>query len=373
MSLLFRWGTYVLESGAGLDAMFKSHLGACRRDVRFITGRGFDPRMNLGLRMLLAAGGEGRRHITLLQFEEGSLSPSRRYQHLIDQNIKDLNDLINDPNAHETKIVKMWSPDGRRISSRSAAEIFRSVNDFEGFTDIVLDVSSLPRSIFYPLMAKLLHLVERGGRRINLFVIVAENPDLDKQIVDEGIDEDADYVHLFRSGAERMATAEEPNVWIPVLGEGQSVQLRRLHDLIMPAEICPLFPSPALNPRRADDLVAEYQQLLFDGFRVEPRNFIYASERNPFEVYRQVRQTVLYYRAALLPLGGARAVISSVSSKLLSIGSLLAAYELKQARHDVGIAHIEAQGYRLENERVIMDLAPKSVLFGLWLLGECYA
>jgi hypothetical protein len=38
----------------------------------------------------------------------------------------------------------------------------------------------------------------------------------------------------------------------------------------------------------------------------------------------------------------------------------------------VGIAHIEAQGYHIQEEGTIRSLAQSSVLFGLWLAGECY-
>lgn len=275
----------------------------------------------------------------------------------------------------ETRQVQMFAVDGRRIGSRSAANIFRTSEELSGFSDVILDVSSLPRSIFYPLLAKLLHLQEGiadAGRRPNLFAFGSENPALDARIVDEGVDEAADYVHLFRSGSERMSAAGEPTVWIPILGEGQAVQLERLYELVNPNEICPLLPSPSLNPRRGDELVVEYRELLFARLRVEPRNILYASERNPFEVYRQIRRTILHYQRALRPLGGCQPVVSSVSTKLLSIGGLLAAYELKQAKVHVGIAHIESQGYRIDDEATARSLASQSTLFGLWLAGESY-
>lgn len=376
MSVDGRWSTYVLESGLGLQRMLAHHFGGQRRDVCFILGRGFDPRMNIGLRALIDAGGDGRRHVVLLQFDEGPTSPSHDYQDWIDANSRELaTHAANAVVTLETRQVQMFAVDGRRIGSRSAANIFRTANDLEGFSDVILDVSSLPRSIFYPLLAKLLHVQEAGSepaRRPNLFAFAAENPALDARIMDEGVDEAADYVHLFRSGSERMSTAGEPTVWIPILGEGQAVQLERLHELVNPNEICPVLPSPSLNPRRGDELVVEYRELLFARLRVEPRNILYASERNPFEVYRQIRRTILYYQRALGPLGGCQPVVSSVSTKLLSIGGLLAAYELKQAKVHVGIAHIESQGYRVEDQGSARSLTSQSTLFGLWLAGESY-
>jgi hypothetical protein len=116
----------------------------------------------------------------------------------------------------------------------------------------------------------------------------------------------------------------------------------------------------------------EYRDFLFDRLRVEPRNFIYGCERNPFEVYRQIRKTVLHYRYALRPLGGCKVVLSALSTKLLSVGALLVAYELKQAKYDIGISDVECQGYTIEGAAQLNQLRTQSELFGLWLWGECY-
>ena len=375
MSTDDRWSTYVLESGLGLQRLLSYHLGNSKRDVCFILGAGFDPRMNLGLKTLIEAGGGGRRHVIVLNFDEGPSSPSQDYKSWSDDNIRELEVLSVPQNVSlDARELQMFAADGRRVGSRSAANLFRTPEEFTEFTDIVLDVSSLPRSIFCPLLAKLLYLQALGiSPQPNLFAFAAENLLLDAMIIDEGVDEAADYVHLFRGGGERMSAAGKPTVWIPLLGESQTVQLERLHEFVSPNEICPLLPSPSLNPRRGDELIAEYRELLFERLRVEPRNILYASEQNPFEVYRQVRRTISYYQRALKPLGGCQPVVSSVSTKLLSIGALLAAYEFKMAGDHVGVAHIESQGYRITDEMNFRKLRTDSALFGLWLAGECYA
>ncbi len=184
---------------------------------------------------------------------------------------------------------------------------------------------------------------------------------------------DADYIHPFRGAVERESAAGRPKVWFPLLGENQRVQLTRIYDLINPAEICPLLPSPSRDPRRGDNIVVEYRELLFDQLRVEMGNFVYASETNAFETYRQLRRAILHYADALKPLGGSNAVISANSSKLLSVGALLAAYELKHERADIAIAHVEAHGYVLQDsDKDLERLASASTLQCLWLSGSCY-
>jgi len=270
----------------------------------------------------------------------------------------------------------MRSAEGRRIESHSALSAFQNLSDFADYADVVLDISAMPRAVYFPLIGKLLHLVDAGRRAEprspvpNFHLIVAESPELDVSIREEGVEDDASYVHPFTGGLDRESSAHQPKIWLPLLGEGQSIQFQKIHNLITPDEICPILPSPARNPRRSDDLVMEYRELLFDRLRVEPRNFIYAAERNPYEVYRQVRNSITDYDRALTPLGGSKFVVSALSSKLMSVGALLVAYELKSENIGVGVAHVACHGY-------VINGTPESSentnveLFGLWLAGEC--
>lgn len=373
-----RWDRYVLAKGADFDAMLREHLARGDRHVSFILGKGFDPRMNVGLAKVLDAGGAGTRQATLIEFDEGPDSASQEYRARVETNVEGLNALLKDRAELVRRTVRMWSADNekRRITARSAEATF-SKTDCETPTDIIVDISSLPRTIFFPLVAKLLYLLDRivasGKPCPNLVVLVSENPVLDSLIAEDGIDEDADYVHPFRGSAEREATATHPKVWLPILGEHQAVQLTRINELIHPDEICPVVPSPSLNPRRGDNLVQEYRDLLFDALRVEPRNFIHASELNPFEAYRQVRHAVIRYTKALKPLGGCRSVVTSVSSKLLSMASLLATYELKAAKYDVAIAQIECDGYKIADISALDNELHQTTTYALWLTGEFYA
>lgn len=364
-----RWDNYILVEGNGLVEFYNSHLGGATRNVCFVIGKGFDPRMCSGLRTLLEAGGKGQRDVTLIEFDEGSASSSNAYASFVENNMTTLRGLVPGTSI-SSRTVQMFSEDRRRTTSRSAEGLFVHAKEFETYSDIVVDVSALPRSIYYPMIAKLLHLIDSSGRGdLNLHVLVNESPALDAGIQDEGPDESADYIHPFRGGSDREAAETQPRIWIPILGEGQEVQLRKIYELIHPDEISPVMPSPSINPRRGDNLIYEYRRFLFDELRIEPRNIIYAAERNPFEAYRQLRQTIHHYQRALAPLGGCRAVLSAVSTKLLSLGALLVAYELKLARANIGIAHVESQGYRAEGP-CLESLDKDATLFGMVLTGE---
>lgn len=372
-----RWDPYFMRHGHGFGSFWRAHLGDRSRDLLYVVGRGFDPRMCAGLAAVLAAGGAGRRDILLIDFDEGGDSPSRQHGDLADLNFESLNKLLEDRGDIKVRSMAMWSNDGlmrRRVGSRNAAMLL-SLPDIQPYSDVVIDVSALPRSVYFALIGKALYLLESltdpdsRACPINLHVIVTEDPALDRRIRDVGVDDAAHYIHGFSGDMDLEGSAEVPRVWFPILGESQHNKYERVHDLVNPREISPVMPSLVSNPRRGDDLLVEYQPLLFDQWRIDPGNIIYAAERNPFEAYRQITRAVRHYQQALEPLGGCRVAISALSSKLLSIGALLAAHESKAHDGGIAIAHIEAHGHEMTTAP---DATSAGELFSLWLAGEAY-
>jgi len=368
-----RWTDYVLRGRSNFAPFWKFYLRSQERHILFVLGLGFDPRMCSAIREILNQGGDGKRNCQLLVFDEGPDSPSKQHSDRVQQNREVLQQLLADQGSIREHELRMWSADGRRIGSRNAALVFRRIEDLSAYTDIIVDISALPRSIYFPLIGKLLSLLD--GRQHNtsppnLHVVVCESVDIDRLIHAEGIDDDATYLHGFSGGVDMEATAGIPRIWIPILGEDQAGELERIYDLVHPDEICPVLPFSSGDPRRGDNLILEYRQLLLDRFRVEPRNIIFASEKNPFEVYRELTKTVIQYCNSLSPLKGCKVVISTLSSKLLSLGALLTAYELRTL---VGIAHVEVSGYVMPivDPNILNNVSEE--LFEIWLVGECYA
>lgn len=366
-----RWEHYLLLRGKAHQEFWDQHLQAAKRSVLFVVGRGFDPRLRLGLDVVLAAGGEGRRDVLGLDFREGAQSPTMDHKERADLNWKEVQERVGSRGSVSVRSVEFWSPEGRRISSQSARDLFDSDAAFVEYTDLVVDISSMPRSVYFPLIARILYLLDHRSTQesspINLHVLVAENPELDAKIQKLGIDEKAEFMASFSGGFDEEAI-QTPKVWLPMLGEKRTTQFERIHDRVKPSEICPILPSPSRDPRRADSIVIEHHSTLFDQHHLDGRNFLYVSEQNPFEVYRQVMGAVKRYREVFGLLGGCRVAISPLSSKLMSLGALLVAYEMKDVGDGVGIAHIESQGYALEGTP-----GGESELFGLWLAGECDA
>lgn len=365
-----RWFDYFLESGPALGRFFREHLESSGRSALLVLGRSFDPRTTLGLKMLVGADAKGLLDVRLLTYEEDDIPRSQALIERTAANLAEVRGLIEGRGELTEYPVRFYS-DGRRVASQRAADAFTTFQDIASYSDVIVDVSGMPRGVFFPLLARLLHLVDTerassGRDRPNLFVLVTDDPVLDASIAQEGIEEFADYLAMFRGAFDQEAFAHLPKLWIPILGENRLIQLNRIYDLVKPDEICPVLPSPAKNPRRADDLVREYRDFLFGQMDVDPHNLILTAEQNPFEVYRGLREAVLHYQDALGPLGGCRIALSALSSKLMSLGALLAAYELKQSKLKIAVAHVDCHGYSLAEP--IVDGA----LFGLWLAGECY-
>ena len=337
-----RWYNYFLKRGEETQVFWKQYLESTSRNVLFVMSQGFDPRMCYGVDTISKLGGLGTRDCMVIDFDEGAASSSKKYSGLVETNRKWLYGIF--PQSKKiTKSVPMLSPEGRRVGSRNIANAFSGFEEFKGYSDIIIDISAMPRAIYFPLVGRILFIMDSlkkntGLKNPNVHLMVSENAQLDTQINDQGIDDDPSYVYGFTGALGTESYSSAPRIWIPLLGEKQTRQLERIHSLVLPHEICPMLPMPSVNPRRTDDLIVEYRDLLFDNWRVDQRNFMYVAEQNPFEAYRAIHNTVLHYNESLKALGGCQVIISALSSKLLSIGALLSAYELKNYGLGVGVA-----------------------------------
>jgi hypothetical protein len=367
-----RWRDYMLFRGSAFSSFWQAHLAERSRSLLFVLGKGFDPRTCIALRTIADMAGSALTATLALEFDEGEGALSQVLRDKAGSNWEDLQALIAGKGSLAVHKIAFRTSEGRRVGPRNAADVFTDETALTAFSDIVIDISAMPRSVYFPLVARVLYfhdeLKRKGHAAPNIHVVVAEDPLLDCQIREEGVDETASFLHPFEGEFNREATGQQPKVWIPVLGEGRITQFDRIYDLVKPDEVCPVLPSPSRNPRRGDDIVMEYRDLLFDQLRIDPRNFIYSSEYNPFEVYRQIRKAALQYHDVLGLIGGCKVALSALCSKLMSLGVLLIGYELKTASSlQIGIAHIECQGYEMPD-----SVVPNPEPVGVWLAGECY-
>ncbi|MEZ2338383.1 hypothetical protein AB6735_22235 [Mucilaginibacter sp. RCC_168] len=371
-----RWDPSMLIQGQQTSVFWKEHFSQTGRKLLFILGKGFDVRMNIALTNLLYNSPSVDMTCWMIDFEEGEESSSNKYAAQVAANYTELQKLLGTRPLVE-KQISLWSKKNQgkkqRIGDRQAAGLLTDFNQIAGFTDIIIDISSLPRGVYFSLVGKFLSFIDRFAADTppNFFIVVSENADIDIKIKEKGIDEDIGYLHGFGGTLELASEREEPVVWFPILGEDKLEHLEKAHVQIRPNEICPVLPFPSKDPRRSDQLIQTYHQLLFDRLGIEPQNLMYVPERNPFEAYIRLTKAIYNYHKSLTILGGCKAVISTFSSKLLSIGTLLSAYEL--INHiGVGVLNVDSQGYEIDDYEEMKKLKDNSELFVIWLTGEPY-
>jgi hypothetical protein len=247
---------------------------------------------------------------------------------------------------------------------------FQRSGTLDRYGEVIVDVSAMPRSVFFPLIRGVLvraHLPAADERHWggDLHVAVCENPQADSSILESGTSEAAP-IGGFRAVPDE-AEGQRTTIWVPVLGEEQVVRVERLNRELAYDEICPVLPSPSEDPRRADRLMLEYRQLLIEEIEIERLNIIYAHERNPFDLYRTIGRLHDRYRLALEHLGPVSMVLSSHSSKLLSVGVLLAAYD-----QGLEVQHVSPTLYSLREDTDTDALRDFDEIYDIWLTGEPY-
>ena len=351
----WRWEDYVLGEGSEL---WELTLGT----TLYVLAPGFDPRSLVGIRrrcedhrpsalrvLAIALGEPGTETFT------GELARKHR---------SELEELTTDVGA-TLDVEELPRTGDTKTSGLALARNLIDGGVLDGVDHAIVDVSALPSSVAFPLIGGMLAWADAGRFSGDLQVVVCENPELDRRIVEVDA-QPAAPIGGFKNGLDLEADATGLRVWAPVLGEGAGPYLDAIYRRLTPDEVCPVLPFPARNPRRADDIVLEHRVLLFDRIEIEPTSFLYAHESNPFDLYRALSRLQERYRRALEPVGDATVVISTHASKTLSLGALLAAYE-----HRLPVVSAGSGRYQLTPEDVEAG-AGQDRLACLWLAGEPY-
>lgn len=326
----------------------------------FVVGLGFDERMCAGLSIISSLITD--MDIWLINFKEAKNSNSELYMETVNKNLQKLNQLAGNHQIIHKKIFMWEDKDGqeRAVAELAAAKFVKeNISALKQYDTIIVDVSALPQNIYFVMLDRLFS--EFYGHK-NIYIIASENYRIDRKTNPVGLDENAHY--FWGYGATNISgdKIEKPIVWMPVLGECTEERLLKCHKCIMLdvqyQEICPVVPFPSVNERRSDEILMKFRELLFERWQVEKRNIIYAAETNPFQLYRRLCETAEHYSRVLVslyrpPVGekeSCKFVFTAMTSKLMSVGTFLAAYNLKKEKYDVAIVGLNNRGYRLATE-----------------------
>lgn len=387
------WNRYVFCRGAETQDMWDQMFQQRRvegRAVRllYIGGRGFDVRAQAVMdRFVGSLSGAGcsiaKAELILVGFSGYLLSEELQRQ--TEENATALESRFAAIGSARTITIDSSGEGEDDLSAstalrRGTAEVLAAVTDQ---TDIVLDVSSLPRIAYLSLMLALLqrliptHLsaTPLGTGGVNLQVLVGEDAALDSLIRSEDPSNEPVLIPGYSSALQTESTQERPLVWFPILGENRATQLQKVMSELIPrsAEICPVLPHPSRDPRRGDRLLIEYKVPLFDTRETPLTNVLYAHEGNPFEVYRQLLGAMKRYRRSQSVLGGCRLVVTPLASKLMTLGAALACFEMKLesagAGYAVAIPYAEPKRYVAS----VADIrASRPEVSAIVLTGEAY-
>jgi hypothetical protein len=386
MSLL--WDRYVFRRGLKVVDLWDDVFRFRKAAPLFVAGCGFDVRVRTVLERFLESARIGKYQFQdpiLLLIEYSGYELDSALQQQTEENCAALRTLFEPVGQVITMPLQLTGDEEHRATGALRDAASTLVKHLSGRSDVLLDVSSLPRVVYLALMTSVLGRLipdvsapsARVAGGVTFQVLVAEDAALDSAIQSEDPSENLVTIPGFGGGFNVESMSEWPVVWFPMLGEGRTNQFEKVRQhapIPEDAEICPVLPHPSRNPRRGDMLLLEYRQHLFDVRAIPTSNIVFAHESNPFEAYRQLRNTLGHYKRSLEPLGGSRLLVTPLASKLMTVACGLACFEMRppEGRDDYAIGIPYAAPTRYVSS--IDDLkTSKPEISALLLTGEAYA
>lgn len=362
-----RWSNYYLERDfSGFWRQRQKSEGA---SLCVISGIGFDPRSITALAALAECNPEVPVDCVALCLRPPSqLSENyKKLEDLTDKNVAAMRSLPN-VNVLSYDEVSLRDKEGHLVGGRLATSVLaKNIDAISQHRDVVIDISGLPRTVFFPLIKYLCRQSDAGVIK-NLHVAVTEDSDLDGRIR-SGEFGNPDFLYSFRP----TLPGNLKMIWLPAISSSESSRLEKIHTQIERdcAEICPILPFPAKNLRRADEIIMDMRSILFERMLVSENNLLLCDEGSPFDIYRKILEVDTYYRQTLSNLDGLgdiTTVVSPLASKMLSLGMLLAAIEC-----ELPVCYTEAGSYQIADHAGELSTENAVSPVEIWLTGEPYS
>lgn len=355
-----RWGRCIYHRGQHTEEFLREYLAQKDRRVLLVAGAGFDPRATAVARHVAQyAGGRTRGYF----LREERPRPDAALVARGDQNEEALRRLL--PDCSVTRL-DVFAADNAVVGGRTAVGLVSALG-IDGLTDLFVDFSALSIGVAFPIVRYLLAVAEQRG--LNLHLVVTDEPGTDAEIRSTPTDV-ADAVHGFKGGWGLDANSRAALLWMPQLAFGKRAVLERIRQRVQPHAFCPILPfPPADDPRLPDQLIEHYAEEFENTWQVDSRDIVYASQRNPLDLYRTILRMDNSRKRVFADIGGSQIILSPVGSKALAVGTLMAAIE-----RDFTIMYVEALGYSADFS--LLDKireAQTTELVHVWLSGEAYA
>ena len=241
--------------------------------------------------------------------------------------------------------IDIFADDGAPVGGSQIVEKLLSYPIPDEITDVIVDISALSLGVGFPAARMLLEQCERRADCV-FHLMISSDPDLDDQIRCDPSDRPGPAKGfaprpIAVGGDDDLDIAQ---IWIPQLTHGLKSTLVKIgRQLPKLYKVCPLLPFPSRNPRRADDLISEYATEIAEEWRVEPHDFVYASESNPLDTYRLLSRLKQRFDRAMEGIYALHMILSPIGSKVMAAGALMAAIE-----HDMTVRYVETESYAFD-------------------------
>lgn len=280
---------------------------------------------------------------------------------MADQNRECLQALLSTKSVRFESIA-IVADDTATVAGRRATAVCAPLMK-SGYSDIVIDASSMSRGVCFPVVKQAYEMRNRQNGPGAHVVTAGRNHSV---VQATSMSSDTpQYVHGFHSDMETDDVHGAIKLWIPQLSEGAVASLGRIHRALNPEESCPILPFPAANPRRGDLLLQEFQEQILTEWDVNLLDVIYAHESDPTDVCDTITRIHSSRAEAFLSstTRPPRTVLSPSGSRIGSVGMLLAALRL-----DLPIMYEESIGYTcaLTSVPKLTDTPPDH-LWHIWL------
>jgi hypothetical protein len=332
-----------------------NYLGGADRKVVLIGGAGFDPRSTQITEMLA-------RHVKVINAlflrEERPGVAQTALRSRADANADQMRKLVSES---DVAVISVFANDGAVIGGREVAKLLSTLS-WATVTDVVIDLSALSKGVAFPLVRSLMESLDQLRLQTNIHLMVYEDADMDQSITEIGCDRPS-MMAGFEGAWGLDASRDAAKLWLPQLIKRQHPILDRLHRFLAPNDVCPILPFPAENPRLPDELIEEYRDELMSTWSVEPRDIVYAHERDPLDLYRTILRIDGARQRVFREVGGSMTLLSPLGSKVLALGALMAALD-----RDFPVAYVESIDYDVKPE-TIERMEPRGEIVHVWLRG----
>lgn len=358
MSQRFNWDPCVGHRGDAASSFIAEYFASTSRRVLLIAGAGFDPRSSALCKEMASV----TKNLQALFIQEQRPNPTNDLVEKATENIKHLIGLVP---SHDLIPFEVFGSDSAVIGGRNVVKVIHQRN-FEGITDLVLDVSAMSVGTSFPVVRYLVERIGKSPGPRNLHLFVMPNAELDESIIPIAGDK-VGFIHGFKGGWAIEANASAAKLWLPQLARGRRAALQRIHDFIVPHDTCPILPFPSTRPRLCDELAEHYLNELESAWSVDPRNVIYAAEDDPLDLYRTILRIDDLRLPVFKEIGGSHLILSPTGSKVLALGAMMAALE-----RDLPVAYLESIGYDYKEKTPDKTVLDKLEFIHIWLEGDVY-